>query len=62
MKVRVGSLELAGSVSIGVAARTEGMADIDALIKAADEGVYVVKQRGRDGVATIQQGAIAKNV
>jgi diguanylate cyclase (GGDEF)-like protein len=56
MKVTVGSLELYGSVSIGVATRTEGMADIDALIKAADEGVYAAKQRGRNGVATIQQG------
>lgn len=61
-KIRVGSLELTGSVSIGVAVRSEEMADIDALIKAADESVYVVKRRGRDGVASIQQVGTEKSV
>jgi diguanylate cyclase (GGDEF)-like protein len=52
-----GTLELKGSVSIGVAARDAGVADIDALLKRADEGVYVVKQRGRNGLASVQKSA-----
>lgn len=45
---------LKGSVSVGVAVRRDGMVDIDALIKRADEGVYAAKQRGRNRVATVQ--------
>lgn len=47
-------LNFKGSVSIGVAARDAQAADIDALIKRADEGVYAAKQRGRNRVATVQ--------
>ncbi|MFN6961735.1 MAG: diguanylate cyclase [Rhodocyclaceae bacterium] len=36
-----------GSVSIGVAIRDAGTADIEALIERADEGAYLAKQRGR---------------
>lgn len=54
MRVKTGSLVLTGSVSIGVAARDEKTADIDALIKCADEAVYLAKQAGRDRVATSQ--------
>lgn len=50
----VGRLNLQGSISIGVAVRDETMANIDALIKQADRGVYVAKQRGRNHVATLQ--------
>lgn len=46
-----------GSASIGVAARDAQMANIDALIKRADEGVYVAKQRGRNCVMTVQRSA-----
>jgi diguanylate cyclase (GGDEF)-like protein len=42
------------SLSIGVAVRDAGTADIDALLKRADEGVYLAKQRGRNRVATVQ--------
>jgi diguanylate cyclase (GGDEF)-like protein len=55
MKLTTGTLNLKGSVSIGIAARDEGIADIDALIKRSDEGVYLAKQRGRDCVASVQQ-------
>jgi len=49
-----GRLTLQGSISIGVAVREAGMPDIDALIKEADRGVYLAKQRGRNHVAAVQ--------
>ena len=49
--VPVGNGEWRGSISIGCAVRKEGMDSIDALMKAADEGVYVAKRRGRNCVA-----------
>lgn len=55
MRVSAGDLEISGSASVGVAMRDEGMADIDALIKRADEGVYQAKQRGRNRVTTVQR-------
>lgn len=53
MRVRVGSGEWSGSISIGVAVRKAGMSNYEALIKAADEGVYVAKKNGRSCVAVI---------
>ena len=50
----VGHLSLRGSISIGVAVRDAAMADVNALIKQADRGMYVAKQRGRNHVATLQ--------
>ncbi|MBR0564564.1 diguanylate cyclase [Azoarcus sp. L1K30] len=43
------------TVSIGVAVRDEGMADIDALIKQADRSAYLAKGRGRNRVAAVQR-------
>lgn len=43
-----------GSISVGVAVRESGMADIDALIKCADQGLYLAKQGGRNCVASTQ--------
>jgi hemerythrin len=43
--------EWPGSVSVGVAAKTREMENFDALIKAADEGLYRAKQNGRNCVA-----------
>lgn len=43
-----------GSVSIGVAMRDAGTPDIETLIKRADEGAYLAKQRGRNKVVSIQ--------
>lgn len=51
MRVRAGSGEWRGSISIGVAARKPEMSNFEALIKAADEGVYAAKKNGRSCVA-----------
>lgn len=39
-----------GSVSVGVAVRTADMQNPEALIKAADDGVYIAKKNGRNRV------------
>lgn len=52
--VRVGGQCLKAGMSAGVAVREASMADIDALIKRADEGVYLAKEQGRNRVAAPQ--------
>ena len=52
--ISVDALVLKGTVSIGVSVRDAGMPDADALIKRADQGAYLAKQRGRNKVAAIQ--------
>lgn len=52
--VRIGKLQFHVSLSIGVAVRDGGMRDPDSLLKAADQGAYLAKQRGRNRVATVQ--------
>lgn len=54
MRVAAASGEWIGSVSVGVAARTPEMRNIEDLIKAADEGVYIAKRNGRNCVASSQ--------
>jgi len=51
LRVPTGSGEWRGSISIGVAVRNPGMTHFEALIKAADEGVYSAKKNGRNCVA-----------
>ncbi|WP_261379344.1 diguanylate cyclase domain-containing protein [Denitratisoma sp. DHT3] len=41
------------SVSIGVAMRDGSLADVDALIKRADQGAYKAKELGRNRVAVV---------
>ena len=52
--IETGIIQLRGSISVGVATRIDTMPNVDALIKAADQGVYMAKQRGRNCVATVQ--------
>ncbi len=52
-RITAGKGEWRGSISVGVAVRTSGMVKPDALIKAADEGVYLAKKAGRNCVRTI---------
>ncbi|MDO9598669.1 MAG: diguanylate cyclase [Azoarcus sp.] len=54
MRVSAGAGEWRGSVSIGVAERTAAMSGTDALMRSADEGVYLAKRNGRNCVATCQ--------
>jgi hemerythrin len=51
LRVPAGSGEWRGSISVGVAARNAGMDKYEALIKAADDGVYAAKKKGRNCVA-----------
>jgi hemerythrin len=51
LRVPAGAGEWRGSISIGVAVRKPGMENFEALIKAADDGVYAAKKNGRNCVA-----------
>lgn len=55
LKIKVPDGELSLSTSIGVAAKTTEMENIEDLIKAADEGVYSAKSSGRGCAKTIQK-------
>ena len=59
MKVRAGMGVWKGSISIGVAARNHTMESPDALLKAADDGVYLAKRDGRNCVRSIQVASAA---
>lgn len=56
VKIRTGMLQLRVSVSIGVAASASGMKGSDDLVKVADQGLYLAKQRGRNRIAAVQSG------
>lgn len=54
LQLAAGPLKLRSSVSIGVAVRDGTMANANALIKCADQGVYSAKQRGRNRLGAPQ--------
>jgi hemerythrin len=52
LRVPAGAGVWRGSISIGVAARTDAMKGVDDLMKEADLGLYAAKRNGRNCVAT----------
>lgn len=52
LRVPTGDSEWQGSISVGVAARSNKMIDPKNLVKYADEGVYAAKQAGRNCVCS----------
>ncbi len=55
LRVPAGTGQWCGSISVGVAARASTLADVEALLKLADESVYLAKANGRNAVAAIQR-------
>ncbi|MES9869298.1 MAG: bacteriohemerythrin [Sedimenticola sp.] len=53
LRVPAGDGEWKGSISVGVATRSSEMDKPDQLVKAADEGVYLSKEAGRNCVRSI---------
>ncbi len=51
LRVAVDGGEWLGSISVGVSAKAPGMEHFDALIRLADEGLYLAKRSGRNRVA-----------
>ncbi len=52
LRVEVGDGAWLGSISVGVSARSSEVGSFEALLKAADEGVYKAKQAGKNCVRT----------
>mgnify|MGYP006162341919 CR=1 FL=1 len=52
--VETGGPRLFLTASVGVCMRTPEMEDVEALMKGADEGLYLAKQRGRNRVVLLQ--------
>lgn len=59
MRVAAGNGYWQGSISVGVAVRTQEMDRPDDLIKAADGGVYRSKDQGRNRVSSVQKAVTA---
>lgn len=57
LAIETGGVTLRLTISIGVAVRDGTMSDVDALMKRADQGAYLAKQRGRNRVASMQRSA-----
>ncbi len=55
LNVKAGTGIWKGSISVGVAAISSEIDSIDDLLKAADDGVYLAKESGRNRIETIQK-------
>lgn len=55
LRVPAGAGAWQGSISVGVAAVTDGISSVDDLLKAADDAVYMAKNDGRNCVRTRQK-------
>ncbi|HZV55141.1 MAG TPA: diguanylate cyclase [Rhodocyclaceae bacterium] len=55
MPITTGQLQLRSSVSIGVAVQDDTMDSVDALVKCADQGLYVAKEQGRNRIGIFQE-------
>ncbi len=53
LRVPAGTGHWLGSISVGVSSRNDDMNSPEDLIKAADEGVYIAKRKGRNRVASL---------
>ncbi|MEI7430809.1 MAG: bacteriohemerythrin [Betaproteobacteria bacterium] len=56
LRVPAGAGEWVGSISVGVAHRSDGMNGPEDLMKAADQGLYVAKRNGRNCVGVLSKG------
>lgn len=54
-RIAIGQAEKTLTVSIGVATRESGTADMDALVSTADQALYAAKEAGRNQTCTRQQ-------
>jgi hemerythrin len=59
LRVAVGEGVWLGSISVGVAVRKDAMETPDALLKVADEGVYIAKRDGKNCVRSSQVTRLA---
>jgi cyclic di-GMP phosphodiesterase len=57
-----GATKIKGTVSIGLATRSVGMAQLPDLLKAADEALYAAKSAGRRGVSIAGAAGVQKQV
>jgi len=57
-RITIGDAEKTLTVSIGVATREPGTADMDALVSLADQGLYAAKEAGRNRTCTRQHSPL----
>ena len=55
IEVQHGEETVATTVSVGVSLRTDAGEDVDTVLKAADDAVYLAKRRGRDQWSFVRQ-------
>jgi diguanylate cyclase (GGDEF)-like protein len=58
LKVAVEGKQLGVTISVGLAAREDGMADPGALINAADKALYAAKKKGRNRTCRYEDGKL----